>query len=492
MKSPQNTGLGKLNKGNRACALLLLCVATAIPSAAQTFTILFSFDYTSPVYPRGLVQGTDGNLYGTTGGGGAADEGMVFEMTPSGTLTRLYSFCSESNCGDGADPNGGLVQATNGNFYGTTSAGGAFGYGTVFEMTPSGKVTTLYSFCSQVGCADGEYPTAGLIQASDGNLYGTTQQGGTCWIPTGCGTIFRIAPTGTLTTLYRFCAQSEAECMDGQWPSAGLIEARNKNLYGTTSSGGSEGSGTVFSMSPSGAVTTLYSFCVLSGCADGAIPETELVQDSSGSFYGTTYTGGTFDDGTVFRITPTGVVTTLYSFCIQSGCSDGALPSGLIQASDGNFYGTTYAGGTVRYGTVFQITPSGTLTTVYNFCSYSGCRDGANPRTGLTQATSGDLYGATPIGGFFHEGEIFSLSMGMGPFVAAQPPSGSVGAAVKILGTDLTGATSVAFNGAAAAFKVVSSSLITTAVPAGATTGFVTVTTPTGKFTSNQQFSVTP
>jgi len=385
-----------------------------------------------------------------------------------------------------------LVQATNGNFYGTTYSGGAFGYGTVFEMTPSGKVTALYSFCSQSNCADGEYPIAGLIQAGDGNFYGTTQQGGACWIPTGCGTVFRISPTGTLTTLYRFCSQSGGECTDGQWPSGGLIQARNKNLYGTTSSGGSHGSGTVFAISPSGAVTTLYSFCALSGCADGKIPETGLVQDSSGSFYGTTYAGGVYDDGTVFRITPTGVVTTLYSFCVQSGCSDGALPSGLIQATDDNFYGTTYAGGTVRYGTVFQITPSGTLTTVYNFCMYSGCKDGANPRLGLTQATNGTLYGTTPIGGFFHEGEVFSVSMGLGPFVAAQPASGSVGAAVKILGTDLTGATSVLFNGTAAVFRVVSSSLITTTVPASATTGFVTVTTPAGTLTSNQQFSVTP
>jgi len=292
-----------------------------------------------------------------------------------------------------------------------------------------------------------------------------------------------------LTTVYNFCSQSG--CADGEIADAGLIQARNGNLYGTTSQGGlGSDAGTVFEISPSGALTTLYRFCSQKDCPDGKYPVVALVQAGSGNLYGTTYVGGAHGEGTVFKITAAGMLTTLYSFCTVRGCSDGKNPSGLIQAIDGNFYGTTNTGGLRGYGTVFQVTPSGTVNTLYNFCSYGGCRDGANSRTGLIQDTNGNLYGTTSKGGTFHDGELFGLSVGLGPFVETQRTSGKVGAAVKILGTDLTGATSVAFNGTAAVFKVVSSSLITTTVPTGATTGFVTVTTLSGTLTSNQKFRV--
>ncbi len=250
--------MGRLGWGDRACALLLLCAATAIASPAQTFTSLLSFDDTDGAYPEaGLVQATDGNLYGTTYEGGANNYGTVFKITPSGTLTTLYSFCSPVGCpdGDGANPLAGLLQATNGNLYGTTSGGGTNSEGTVFEITPAGELTTLYSFCSQVGCTDGGNPYAGLLQATNGDLYGTTYGGGA-----GIrGTVFKITPSGMLTTLYSFCQQGGG-CSDGASPAAGLVQATNGNFYGTTQYGGVDGYGTVFKITPSGTLTTLHSF----------------------------------------------------------------------------------------------------------------------------------------------------------------------------------------------------------------------------------------
>ena len=205
----------------------------------------------------GLVQATNGDFYATTAGGGANGGGTVFRITPSGTLTTLYSFCSQSGCTDGAGPYAGLVQATNGDFYGTTQLGGANSRGTVFKINPSGTLTTLYSFCSQGGCTDGAYPYAGLIQATNGDFFGTTPAGGA----NGYGTVFKIAAGGTLTTLYSFCSQSG--CTDGASPHAGLVQATNGDHYGTTTSGGANGpgTGTVFRITPSGTLTTLYSFC---------------------------------------------------------------------------------------------------------------------------------------------------------------------------------------------------------------------------------------
>jgi uncharacterized repeat protein (TIGR03803 family) len=484
--------LSKLNWGTRACAVLVLCATTAIALPAQTLTTLFSFNYYDGEDPgAGLVQAANGDLYGTTRYGGAnGDYGTVFKITPGGTLTTLYSFCSQTNCTDGANPDAGLVQAANGNFYGTTQDGGTNGdYGTVFKITQGGTLTTLYSFCSQTNCTDGDGPFAGLVQAANGDLYGTTYLGGTG----NGGTIFKIAPGGTLTTLYSFCSQTN--CTDGANPYAGLVQATNGDLYGTTVSGGTNTNGTVFKITPGGALTTLYSFCSQTNCTDGANPYAGLVQAANGDFYGTAYSGGANGRGTVFKITPSGTLTTLYSFCSQTNCADGEVPyAGLVQAADGDLYGTTSSGGAngSNYGTVFKITPGGTLTTLYSFCSQSRCTDGDAPDAGLVQDTNGDFYGTTSEGGSNHGGTVFRLSVGLGPFVKPRPPFGKVGAAVKILGTNLTGATSVSFNGTAAVFTVVSSSEITTTVPAGASSGEVQVVTPSGTLSSNASFRVVP
>ena len=237
-------------------------------------------------------------------------------------------------------------------------------------------------------------------------------------------------------------------------------------------------------------LTKLHSF----DGVDGSTPFAGLVQATNGNFYGMTNGGGAHGYGTVFEITPGGTLTSLYSFCSQSGCTDGIEPYAvLLQATDGNLYGTTYSGGANNFGTIFEITPSGALTTLYNFCSQSGCADGGRPFAGVIQDTNGSFYGATSVNGNTSGyGTVFSLSVGLGAFVKTQTTSGKVGAAVNILGTNLTGATAVTFNGTQAVFKVVSSSEITAKVPAGAATGEVKVVTLSGTLAGNQVFRVIP
>jgi uncharacterized repeat protein (TIGR03803 family) len=488
--------MGKLNWGMKACGIFLLWVTAAIALPAQTLTTLHSFDNTDGASPvAGMIQHTHGDLYGTASAGGASGGGTIFKITTSGMLTTSYSFCSQSNCTDGANPVAALTQGTDGNPYGTTSYGGANGAGTVFRIT-DGTLTTLYSFCSQLNCTDGEVPRAGLVQGTDGNFYGTTSGGG---VGQYYGTVFKITPGGVLTTLYTFCSQ--LNCADGAQPEAALVQGTDGNFYGTTVGGGNGSWGTIFKITPTGTLTTLRNICTNRKCTDGIGPN-GLVQASDGNFYGTTRLGGgCFEDGcgTVFKITPRGKLTTLYHFCMQYPfpCPDGENPNaGLSQGTDGNLYGTTTNNGANGWGTIFKITRSGTLTTLYNLCSQLNCADGGFPEAALVQDTNGKFYGTTYYGGNVTCasgcGTVFSLSVGLGPFVKTQPTFGTVGASVAILGTDLTGATSVTFNGTPASFTVVASSYITTSVPAGATTGKVEVTTPHHTLKSNEPFRVQP
>jgi uncharacterized repeat protein (TIGR03803 family) len=336
----------------------------------------------------------------------------VFKITQRGTLTTLHSF----NITDGYNPYATLVQATDGNFYGTTESGGAHILGTVFKMTPQGALTTLHNFNS----TDGSSPEAALIQATDGNFYSTTYNGGS----QGYGTIFKITSAGTLTTLHVFDDDTEGSAI-----TSGLIQASDGNFYGSTTSSGPNGYGAVYTMTSTGTVTVLFSF----------------------------------------------------------NATDGATPNELLLASDGNFYGTTISGGSNTDGTLFEVTPQSVFSSLHNFSK----TDGADPFAGLVQATDGKFYGTTSFGGSKNNGTVFRLDMGLGPFVKTVPTAGKVGVKVKILGTSLTGATSVSFNGVAAAFTVVSASQITTTVPAGATTGAVQVTTPGGTLLSNIAFQVT-
>jgi uncharacterized repeat protein (TIGR03803 family) len=347
---------------------------------AGVFTSLHSFTGNDGANPQaGLIKGSDGNLYGTTYGttnleSSASSVGTVFKINSTGSLTTVHSFAGS----DGARLSAGVIQASDGNFYGTTSQGGAEDDGTVFKMNSSGSVTTLHSFTG----GDGFLPKGGLMQATDGNFYGTTNVGG---VSGANGTVFKMDSSGTLTTLHSFTGN------DGVYLNyCRLIDGGDGNFYGTTQAGGLGGSGfgTVFVITPSGVLTTLHSFAK----ADGSSPAAGLTKASDGNFYGLTTFGGVMDDGTIFKITPSGTFTTLHSFA----GSDGQFPFGtIIHGSDGNFYGTTIQGGASGAGTVFKMDAAGTVTTLHSF---SG-PDGSQPYGGLTNGTDGNLYGMTTIGG---------------------------------------------------------------------------------------------
>jgi uncharacterized repeat protein (TIGR03803 family) len=409
--------MGKAGLAKLICIVFAFCLVTALASPAQTFTTVYNFagypnDGFDPFYGP-LIQGSDGNFYGTTAYGGANNGGSssvcpssgcgtVFKVIPGGTVSILYSFCAEANCTDGAVPYAGLVQGTDGNFYGTTAYGGmsctdsAYGCGTVFQLTPAGVLTTLHSFAGSPG--DGTQPQGALVEGTDGNFYGTTYLGGS----SGSGTFFQITPAGTLTELHFFVAQST----DGAYPSGGLMLGSDGNFWGTTTLGGSSGLngyGTVFKTSSTGTLRIVHAFCSVSGCADSQQPYGALVQGSDGNFYGTTSGAGT-DEGSVFKITLQGTLTTLHHFA--GSPTEGAVPyAGLIQNTDGNFYGTTAGGGAnssptcAGCGTAFGITPGGTLTTLYSFCSQANCADGYGPYGALVQGKDGSIYGTTNYGG---------------------------------------------------------------------------------------------
>jgi uncharacterized repeat protein (TIGR03803 family) len=385
--------------------------------------------------------------------------GTVFKVTPNGTLTTLTSFYGEFY---GYEAPGGLFQDSAGNFYGVTSAGGGpldGGFGAVFQETPAGAISLLFVFDRE----DGQSPVGPVVKAADGKLYGTALKGAK-----SLGSVFEITPdsanpTQGLTELLAF------DAADGASPYAALVETSKGILYGSTAQGGANGIGTIFQI-VSGVVTTLHNF----DGSDGASPFGALIEGSDGNLYGTTESGGANGyGGTVFKLTPDGTLTTLHNFF----GIDGEAPFGaLVEGSDGNLYGTTEYGGANGYGTIFQLTPGSTLTTLHSFDS----TDGALPNAGLVQGTDGKFYGTTYAGGANNVGAVFSLSVGLGPLVKPLPHAAAVGAPVSILGTNLTGATAVSFNGIAAPFTVVSATQISTAVPAGAATGQIQVTTPAG------------
>jgi uncharacterized repeat protein (TIGR03803 family) len=377
----------------------------------------FPADGSSPA--AGLIRGSDGSFYGTTSSGGSLNEGTVFKITPAGIETVLHTFSggNAASSGDGAVPVAPLIQASDGNFYGTTTFGGAYSVGgTVFRISASGAESVLYSFS---GCADpepcgiqGSADGAGanwLVQDGNGNFYGTTLAGGT----NKYGTVFSITPAGTETVLHSFYTGSPGN-RDALTPN-GLLQGSDGNFYGTAQNAD------VFKITPAGAESVLYTFPGTG--TDGGIPNGNLIQASDGNFYGTTSGGGTYNGGTVFRVTPSGAETVLYSFVNVSGSLDGNSPSGaLMQGTDGNFYGTTTLGGAYGQGTVFQVTPSGVVTVLHSFsgcydllnegaiCGISGSTDGAGPVGGLIQDSAGDLYGTTVNGGTVQAGTVFKLT----------------------------------------------------------------------------------
>lgn len=380
--------------------VLMLGFAALQVQAAVIFTNLVSFNLTNGAFPKaGLIQGNDGNFYDTTASGGPGGYGTIFQMIPSGAITNLISF----NGTNGAGPRAGLIQAADGNFYGTTYNGGSNNAGTVFQVTTNGTLTMLVTLA--FGDGTGAYPIAGLIQGHDGNFYGTTAFGGT----NSGGTAFQVMTNKTLTTLISFNISGNA----GNSPYAGLVQANDGSLYGTTYQGGTNGSGTIFKLTTNGTFISLYSF---TGTNDGANPYAGLVQGPDGSFFGTTFSGGTNGYGTVFKFATNGSLVTLVSF----GNTNGAYPqAGLMLGSDGNFYGTTSAGGAytnlsgLGYGTIFKLGTNGTLTTLVSFDGTNG----ASPEAGLMQGADGNFYGTTTHGGTNGYGTVFRLS------VIVPPPS---------------------------------------------------------------------
>jgi uncharacterized repeat protein (TIGR03803 family) len=372
----------------RASSALVVAIAFvltlfALGSAqAQTFTVLYTFTSTvdGEQPDASLTQDAAGNLYGTTQSGGTKGGfGTVFKLDTTGKETVLRSFAGTP---DAEDPYSGLTRDPAGNFYGTTLYGGTGGgFGTVFKLH-AGKETILHSFA---GTPDGEDPRSVLVRDSAGNLYGTTQYGGTNG---GYGTVFKLNAKGKLTLLHSF-----AGTPDGAGPYSGLLRDAAGNFYGTTQYGGTGGGyGTVFKLDAKGKLTLLHSFA---GTPDGVNPLGGLLRDAAGNLYGSTYYGGTGGGfGTVFKLSAKGKLTLLHSF---AGMPDGQNPySRLIRDAAGNFYGTTFYGGTSGYGTVFKVDPAGKLTVLHSF---NNAPDGANPIAGLILDKAGNLYGTTSQGG---------------------------------------------------------------------------------------------
>jgi uncharacterized repeat protein (TIGR03803 family) len=389
---------------------------------AQSAFPIYSFDGsgTNGSAPEAnLTLGSDGSFYGTTEGGGTNSDGTIFKVTANGTLTTLVDF----NGTNGASPLAALTLGPDGNFYGTTEYGGntnfdaGLGGGTVFRMTTNGTLTTLVNFAA----TNGTSPHAGLTWAPDGNFYGTTASGG----PDGLtyGTVFRMTIGGTLTSLTNF------NNANGDDPTAGLTFGPDGNLYGTTQSGGTAGTGTIFQLTTNGILTPLFSF----GTNNGASVQAGLTLGTDGNLYGTTSASGVFPytvfpgftinlptgNGTVFRITTNGVLTTLVDFDNYPGA--GVTPNAyLTLGPDGNFYSSTYTGGTSNLGTIFEVTTNGTLTTLANFNNTNG----AYPLASVTLGFDGNFYGTSTGGGSGGNGTIFKL--GLPPSFIVNPASESV------------------------------------------------------------------
>lgn len=465
------------------CAALTFSLAVC--AQAQTVTYLAHFNGANGAEPGPITQAPDGNFYGTTFAGGAHSKGNVFRITPTGEISSIYSFCSQANCADGQWPSAAPILGSDGNLYGVTPTGGKTA-GVVYKLTLSGKFTILHTFCTS-SCTDGDEPT-GIILGSDGNFYGTTTLGGAFQ----SGTVFQISPTGTFKVLHTFC--SLANCADGGIPIFPPMQGSDGNLYGSTNLGG-DGGGEVYELTLDGALKVLQNFCYdfSATCYTGAYP-TRLVQDDDGNFFGTAAYGGSYNSGTIFEIASTGKFSGLHRFNIGGGV---AASWGLTLASDGNLYGVAtnndnFAGAIGNYvpdiyGIIFRSTPAGEFTTLASF--YDA------PIGPLVQGTDGNLYGTTQEGGpgdsGYGYGTVFKLSIGSSPLVKTVPTGAKAGQSVLILGNNLTGSSSVTFNGVEATFTVKSDTYIKATVPAGATTGTVSVVTPSGALNSSPQFVVT-
>jgi uncharacterized repeat protein (TIGR03803 family) len=466
-------------------ATLIIAAVASYPAQAQTFKSIYASDGTNDtlVNPssQSVAQGRDGELYFTSTNGGTF-YGTLFKISATGAAAVVNDV--------GYFVNSGATLGTDGNFYLTNQDGGSAGFGCGFagcgqiaKVTPAGVETVLYSFLGQ---GDGADPQSAPIQAANGLFYGTASADGDS---DNEGTAYSITSAGAFTLLHKFDATTE-----GYTIQAGLVQGTDGNFYGTTMYGGTNGDGTIFKMTPTGTVTVLHNFAG----TDGSKGCCSLVQASDGNFYGVAQAGGTFGYGVIYKITPAGTYTVLHNF--NPANEDGEFPgSELTIGTDGKLYGVTTSGSGGYSGTLFNVTTSGTLTTLYTFCQNSSCTDGFGPSSPLKQNTSGIFYGSTYTGGDMSAcdaggcGTVFSLNMGLKPFAALETTSGKEGAKIGILGQGFTTATKVSFAGVEASSVALSGAkFLSVAVPAGALTGAVTVTTGSTTLTSSQVFRVTP
>jgi uncharacterized repeat protein (TIGR03803 family) len=467
-------------------------LVAAVAANAQTFTELHTYPIGSGAWsgiraPQGMAQGRDGDLYSTiaNNGTGTAVDGTVYKITTTGALSEVYSFCALTACDDGDDPEGGVTLGLDGNLYGTTKVGGKDGAGTIFKVTPTGTLTTLHSFTNST---DDSVPIYRVVLGQDGNFYGVSE----AEYNGQYGAFFRISPSGV------FKALGDFDYTNGSLPNL-PTQGTDLNFYGTAQQGGDNGTncGVVYKVTTGGKITVLHNFAGYP--TDGCRPISVLVQGTDGDFYGTTYSGGDSSadgngNGTIFKISPSGVYTLLHSFTYgvsgSTNLYDAQLPeAGLTLGTEGNFYGVGAYGGMTNYGAIFKITPAGTESVLYSFC-YKTCTS-FSPATPLVLHTNGDFYGnsnGNSLGGAV----FYSLNVGFKPIIDLVTWTGKVGATVQILGQGFTGATGVSFNGTAAKFVNVSDTYMTATVPAGATTGSVTVTTFTSTLKANHSFLVTP
>lgn len=393
-----------------SCAVLGVAMLATASLQAQIIEALYNFNGApNGALPIGGVVRIQGSFYGTTAIGGAdSTGGIVFKVDLKGNETTLHSF---SGSPDGYGPLAGLLKDSDGNLYGTTANGGLYNFGTIFEVSKAGIETVLYSFSGYP--ADGANPAASLVRDAAGNLFGTTQYGGPGPCQNngdteGCGTVFKLSNNGVETVLHSF----GSEITDGQMPIARLLLDSAGNLYGTTYSGGTQGMGTVFKVTPSGTETVLYSFA---GTPDGSGPEAGLILHA-GIFYGTTYQGGASNYGTVFALTEKGQETVLHSFSALH--QDGHYPAAaLVRDSSGNLYGTTLGGGIeTKYchviengcGVIFKLSSAGKETVLHRFAGYP--IEGASPISDLLRDSLGNLYGTTNVGGGAGSGTVFEFA----------------------------------------------------------------------------------
>jgi uncharacterized repeat protein (TIGR03803 family) len=438
--------------------------ASGVSAEAQTYTDLHDFNASAgdPTnFNSGrLAQARDGNFYAESRAGGSSGQGAAFNVSPGGAVSIIFSF--DGTTGSGAT--GGMTLGpSDGELYGDAQYGGTSGDGVTFKVTTSGTYTPLHNFTNT---GDGENPVNALVVGSNGAFYGLTDS--------NPETFYSVTSAGKLTTLQTFTTAQGYQ--GGQ-----LTLGSDGDYYGGMNLGGANGTGTLLKVTPSGRVTVLHSF--VANASDGTDAAGGMVEAPNGLFFGTPYAGGANGAGTLFKITSSGTFTLLRSF---AAATDGSGPEVLMLGTDGNMYGVTMSGGTNNCGTLFKVTQEGVFSVVYNFASATGC----NPEGYLTQATDGELYGLTNNGGAHGNGTFFSLDLGIAPFAVLSSTSGDVGSKIGILGMGFSSSSVVKFNGVTATSTLTDAGYITATVPAGATNGYVTVTTGTTTLTSTQTFTV--